>query len=111
MRRLGSGQQPSPTEGRYDFQKGILSKATAFTNLACGTSLERWAYGRPYTSSAERTVALASFLTWYNQERPHTALGRQTPQQRLIPAPRRSQPVRQPQLPDGPRCVNPFPID
>lgn len=30
MRRLGSGQQPSPTEGRYDFQKGILSKPTGF---------------------------------------------------------------------------------
>ena len=30
MRRPRSGQQPSPTEGRYDFQKGTLSKATAF---------------------------------------------------------------------------------
>jgi transposase InsO family protein len=47
------------------------------------TSLRRWAYRRPYASSAERTAALADWLHTYNHLRPHRSLNRQTPAQRL----------------------------
>lgn len=42
-----------------------------------------WAYGQIYRTSAERTQALGRWLSWYNAERPHGGLGRQTPTQRL----------------------------
>ncbi|SEO90799.1 Integrase core domain-containing protein [Actinacidiphila rubida] len=43
------------------------------------TLLEEWAYLRPYTSTTERTAALADFLHTYNHHRAHTALGGQPP--------------------------------
>lgn len=48
------------------------------------TSLEQWAYKRSYRSSTERAAALPTFLTWYNRVRRHSAIGNQTPQQRLL---------------------------
>jgi transposase InsO family protein len=47
------------------------------------TLTERWAYGAIYTSSAERTGALSSWLRFYNHHRPHRSLQRQTPAARL----------------------------
>lgn len=47
------------------------------------TLSERWAYGQIYGSSAERTGALASWLRFYNHQRPHSSLNRQTPAARL----------------------------
>lgn len=47
------------------------------------TLLDGWAYKRAYATSAERTRALHSFLTYYNTQRPHRSLNRQTPAQRL----------------------------
>jgi transposase InsO family protein len=47
------------------------------------TLTERWAYGAIYGSSAERTRALASWLRFYNHQRPHSSLARQTPAARL----------------------------
>ena len=47
------------------------------------TLLSEWAYQRPYRRSAARTAALTPYLHWYNTQRPHTALGWRTPQQRL----------------------------
>ena len=47
------------------------------------TLTEGWAYGAIYGSSAERTGALASWLRFYNHQRPHSALNRQTPAARL----------------------------
>jgi transposase InsO family protein len=44
-----------------------------------GTLLTEWAYARPYRSNAERLAALPGFLTFYNQRRPHTALGGLSP--------------------------------
>ncbi len=38
-----------------------------------------WAYGRAYRSSALRTSALPEWLRYYNTERPHRALGKQSP--------------------------------
>lgn len=47
------------------------------------TMLGGWAYGAIYASSAERTAALDGWLWHYNHRRPHAALSRQTPAQRL----------------------------
>ncbi len=47
------------------------------------TLAEGWAYGAIYGSSAERAAALPSWLRTYNHHRPHSALDRQTPAQRL----------------------------
>lgn len=47
------------------------------------TALREWAYKRPYTSSAQRTGDLQTFLTTYNTKRPHCAHGRRPPISRL----------------------------
>jgi transposase InsO family protein len=47
------------------------------------TLLAGWAYNRPYTTSLQRRAALPTFITHYNTRRPHRALDRQTPAQRL----------------------------
>jgi transposase InsO family protein len=43
------------------------------------TLLGEWAYGQAYTSDAERAAALPVFVDFYNRERPHTAIGGQSP--------------------------------
>jgi transposase InsO family protein len=47
------------------------------------TLLAGWAYGAIYGSSAERSAALAGWLSFYNHRRPHGSLGRQPPVARL----------------------------
>jgi transposase InsO family protein len=47
------------------------------------TLSEGWAYGALYASSAERARALPSWLRFYNHQRPHAAINRQTPAARL----------------------------
>ena len=47
------------------------------------TLLREWAYVRPYRSSATRSLALRPYLTYYNTQRSHTALGFQPPATRL----------------------------
>ena len=44
-----------------------------------GTLVREWAYARPYRSNAERLEALPAFIDFYNQRRPHTALGGLSP--------------------------------
>ncbi len=44
-----------------------------------GTLLREWAYARPYGSNRERLDALPAFVDFYNQHRPHTALGGLSP--------------------------------
>ena len=48
------------------------------------TLLGGWAYGAIYRDSAQRTAALAGWLDWYNNRRPHGSLGRHPPAARLI---------------------------
>ena len=52
------------------------------------TMLRRWAYGRAYSSSAERTTALDTWLNHYNFTRPHGSLGHKPPGSRLTNAAR-----------------------
>jgi transposase len=47
------------------------------------TMLNGWAYGPIYGSSRERTAALDGWLWRYNHHRKHSAIGRQTPINRL----------------------------
>jgi transposase InsO family protein len=47
------------------------------------TLLRQWAYAVPYATSAHRRDALAPWLRFYNEERPHASLNRQTPLSRL----------------------------
>lgn len=43
------------------------------------TLLREWAYGRPYSTNAERATALRPFVDFYNRSRPHTALRGKSP--------------------------------
>jgi transposase InsO family protein len=47
------------------------------------TLLRKWAYAVPYANSTQRRDALAAWLRFYNEERPHASLHRQTPIGRL----------------------------
>ena len=47
------------------------------------TLINEWAYNRAYARSGWRTRALAHYLSFYNTERPHSALGNLTPAARL----------------------------
>jgi transposase InsO family protein len=47
------------------------------------TLLREWAYRFPYPTSQHRTRALPSFLRWYNQRRPHSALAGRSPISRV----------------------------
>jgi transposase InsO family protein len=52
------------------------------------TLVNRWAYGRIYRSSAERSAALGTWLDHYNYTRPHGSLGKRPPASRLTNAAR-----------------------
>ena len=47
------------------------------------TLLREWAYAIPYRSSESRNLDLARYLDWYNTDRPHYALAKQSPAKRL----------------------------
>ena len=47
------------------------------------TSIKEWAYARAYENSKERTGRLGSWLDYYNQTRPHSALSYKPPISRL----------------------------
>jgi transposase InsO family protein len=51
------------------------------------TLLREWAYQRPYSTSAQRTDRLPRYLNHYNLRRPHAALNKRTPAQRLSEQP------------------------
>ncbi len=51
------------------------------------TLLREWAYKRPYPTSIQRTDRLLRYLNHYNLRRPHAALNKRTPAQRLSEQP------------------------
>jgi len=48
------------------------------------TLLREWAYKRRYTSNDERNAVFAEFIDQYNHQRPHSALGGQSPMTVLV---------------------------
>jgi len=50
------------------------------------TMLREWAYAAVYQTSAQRALALGSWLDYYNHRRPHGALGHRPPASRLTTA-------------------------
>ena len=52
------------------------------------TLIRRWAYGRTYNTSSERTAALPNWLLHYNFTRPHGSLSHKPPGSRLTNLPR-----------------------
>ena len=51
------------------------------------TLLREWAYKRPYATSIQRADRLPRYLNHYNLRRPHAALNKRTPTQRLSEQP------------------------
>jgi transposase InsO family protein len=47
------------------------------------TALREWAYARSYRHSPARALALQRWLTHYNLQRPHSALGYRPPISRI----------------------------
>ena len=47
------------------------------------TLQREWAYGKPYKTSAGRRRALLAWVRYYNERRPHRALGGNSPSHRL----------------------------
>ena len=52
------------------------------------TMLQRWAYARAYSSSAERAATLKAWLNHHNFTRPHGSLSHKPPGSRPTTAPR-----------------------
>jgi transposase InsO family protein len=50
------------------------------------TMLREWAYAATYQTSGQRALAFAPWLNYYNQRRPHGALGHRPPASRLSAA-------------------------
>ena len=70
LRLQEAGWEEGKTLARFDF--------SALPGLN-RTLVAEWAYVRAYTTNAERTAALASWLHLYNHHRAHTALGGHPP--------------------------------
>ena len=68
---------------RQIFTKPYTPKTNGKAERFIQTLTQRWAYKRPYRSSALRTAALKPWLRHYNHKRPHRALGMKPPMARL----------------------------
>jgi transposase InsO family protein len=69
---------------RHIFTRPYTPKTNGKVERFICTSVEEWAYGRPYHTSAERTATLRRWLNYYNLTRRHAGIGRQTPFDRLV---------------------------
>ena len=68
-----AGVRHTRTKARHPWTNG---RAERFI----GTIQRECAYRDQFSSDAERALAIALFVPWYNRQRPHIALGGQTPQ-------------------------------
>ena len=68
---------------RHRFTRPYRPQTNGKAERFIQTLLREWAYRVPYRSSARRTAALASYLRFYNHQRPHTSLGRRSPWMRF----------------------------
>ena len=69
---------------RHLFTRPYTPKTNGKVERFIRTSLEEWAYGRPYPTSKQRTGDLRHWLHYYNLTRRHAGIGRRTPWQRLV---------------------------
>ncbi len=68
---------------RQSFTRPYTPRTNGKAERFIQTLTRRWAYARPYRTSAYRTAALRPWLTDYNHRRPHRALGMRPPIARL----------------------------
>lgn len=68
---------------RRRFTRPYTPKTNGKAERFIQTLTRRWAYRRPYRTSALRAAALRPWLTEYNHRRPHRALGMRPPIARL----------------------------
>jgi transposase InsO family protein len=68
---------------RHIFTRPYRPRTNGKAERFIQTLVNRWAYGAIYGSSAERTAALAGWLSHYNFTRPHGSLGHKPPASRL----------------------------
>jgi len=69
--------------GRHTFTRPYRPQTNGKVERWIRTVLSESLYVEVFRSSAEREVALARFVAYYNDQRPHLGLGGQTPRQRL----------------------------
>jgi Integrase core domain len=73
-------QSPAPTGGYTPDPHPALHPALEWKVERFFQTLKReWAYAHAWPNSATRTRALASFLRYYNRQRPHSSLGDRPP--------------------------------
>lgn len=68
---------------RHRFTRPYRPQTNGKAERLIRTLLHEWAYAQAYRNSQFRTAALARYLHFYNAVRRHSALGYQTPAQRL----------------------------
>ncbi len=68
---------------RHIFTRPYTPKTNGKAERFIQTLTNRWAYGRIYHTSTQRTAALRSWIKHYNHHRPHRALGMTPPFARL----------------------------
>ena len=68
---------------RQSFTRPYTPRTNGKAERFIQTLTRRWAYGRPYRTSAYRAAALRAWITDYNHRRPHRALGMRPPIARL----------------------------
>jgi transposase InsO family protein len=68
---------------RQSFTRPYTPRTNGKAERFIQTLIRRWAYRRPYRTSALRTAALGPWLSHYNHQRPHRALGMKPPMARL----------------------------
>ena len=68
---------------RQSFTRPYTPKTNGKAERFIQTLKRRWAYRHPYRTSALRAASLRPWVDHYNQQRPHRALGKRTPMDRL----------------------------
>jgi transposase InsO family protein len=68
---------------RQSFTRPYTPKTNGKAERFIQTLKRRWAYRHAYRTSAIRAASLRPWLDHYNQQRPHRALGKRTPMDRL----------------------------
>jgi transposase InsO family protein len=68
---------------RQKFTRPYTPRTNGKAERFIQTTLRRWAYRRPYRTSALRQAALPAWVKYYNHRRPHRSLGMVPPMARI----------------------------